>query len=1011
MPNAPHEEISTAYGILGPLSVASVPQSRGQQARVLGVLLLERGSMVTASTLAMWALGTGRTSDTAQVHVLVARLRRVMRENSLPGALTSVSSGYRFDVHDDEVDAGRFEHLAREAEHVWNHDLAGARRLVDEALALWRGDVLAGLGLAEHPAADRLEERRLASLELGFVADLGLGRRDSLPDMLDAARRLPQRERLAVIAMTGLFLAGRQTEALALYQRTRQYLAGRGIEPGFALHQAESAVFRHDVDDVLHGTLGISRSTARLTPSWATGRTVAGVGRHETHPASIPRFVNSFVGRDDLVSRVSAASTEPGLLTLVGPGGVGKTRLVCEAIGRWHAGLDRPVWFCEVAALDGGTEVAADDDGLDRLVARVVGIRLEPGRPVRDAVVENLAGRRGTLVLDSCETQVAPAAELTSRLLASCPSLTILTTSRLPLGVAGEEVTPVPPLETEGEATELYCHRAIDADPGFVLEADDTEAIARLCVRLDNLPLAIELAAARSRTAGPHELLAYLDDLTPAHLQQSEPFAGAARHRSLESTIDWSYRLLTEEQEGLLRRLAVFSSSVGIDDVAAVCDDGKGRGPLLQRLAELVERSMVATARRDGVTRYRLLDTIRAFAAGRSANLGEFEDVRRQHAVHYIHVLDDLRSQLRGPGEAAAVARLDDIWPEVRVAVAWTIAARRTDLAVRLVAGLGFEAVFRERGEIVAWADDVVRLPGGMEQPGADELLGTAALADWGYGRFDQGLHRAKQAVALHRQRATQLSPDVAAALPLHLSLRGDLDETLRVLQAHAAEAEADGQMFAHVHMLICAAMSLGFAGSPEADHVLVEAEDVAARLGCPLLQAIAAFTRAIVVLDRRAEEAVAHARRALALAHSVRATWFLSAGTNYLVAALARSAETESTLEHLRAGLERQQTGGTVQSAANSIRNTIVVLDRLGRAERAVPLIGWLAVNRPSIPGSPGMRNHPGELAQRLRNELGEVRFEELRSTGADLTLPDVIALALHEISDLGDRLGPAPT
>ncbi|MEA3213908.1 MAG: hypothetical protein QOJ19_64, partial [Acidimicrobiia bacterium] len=527
MPTMPHVDISTSYGILGPLSVASVLQSRGQQARVLGVLLLERGSIVTVSTLAMWALGTDRSSDTAQVHVLVARLRRSMRESSLSGALTSVSSGYRFEVDDDDVDAGRFERLAREAEHRRDNDLAAARRLVDEALALWRGDVLAGLDLAEHPAADRLAERRLASLELGFVTDLGLGRRDSLPDMLDAARRFPHRESLAVVAMTALFLAGRQTEALALYQRTRHYLAGRGIEPGFALHQAESAVLRHDVDDVLHDILGIRGSTGGSVRPRPTGRAVAGAGRHGTYPRSLPRFVNSFVGRHDLLRRTSAASIEPGLVTLVGPGGVGKTRLVCEAIGRWDESLDRPVWFCEVAALDAGTEVRADDDGLDRLVARVVGVRLEPGRPVQDAVAENLAGRRGTLILDSCETQLVPAAELTSRLLASCPLLTILATSRLPLGVAGEAVTPVPPLETGGEASELYCHRAIDADPGFFLEADDNDAIARLCARLDGLPLAIELAAARSRTAGPHELLAHLDDLSPAYLQQSEPFAGA----------------------------------------------------------------------------------------------------------------------------------------------------------------------------------------------------------------------------------------------------------------------------------------------------------------------------------------------------------------------------------------------------------------------------------------------------------------------------------------------------
>ena len=321
----------------------------------------------------------------------------------------------------------------------------------------------------------------------------------------------------------------------------------------------------------------------------------------------------------------------------------------------------------------------------------------------------------------------------------------------------------------------------------------------------------------------------------------------------------------------------------------------------------------------------------------------------------------------------------------------------------------GFEAVFRERGEIVGWADQVLALPAVEEQPGADELLGTAGLADWGYGRFDEGMARAERAVELHRRRGTRLTPDVAAALPLHRSLRGDVAGAVEVMRGHIAEAERDGVAFAEVHLRICEAMGLAYAGVPAADEVLVGAEILSARLGCPLLRAIAAFTRTIVVLDRRPEEAVGHARRCLELAASVSATWFLTAGTNYLVAALARSASPGDAVIHLRAGLGRQRNGGTVQSVANTIRNAVVILDRSDRAERAVPLIGWLEVNRPSIPGTPGMRDHPAALGRDLRRRLGDATYETERVRGADATTAEVIDLALDALTELTELTEPA--
>jgi hypothetical protein len=248
----------------------------------------------------------------------------------------------------------------------------------------------------------------------------------------------------------------------------------------------------------------------------------------------------------------------------------------------------------------------------------------------------------------------------------------------------------------------------------------------------------------------------------------------------------------------------------------------------------------------------------------------------------------------------------------------------------------------------------------------------------------------------------------------LHLSLRGDLVRTTEMLHRVSLEAERGGAPFAQVHTRICEAMCLGYAGSPEAEAVLLTAEDLAARLGCPLLQAIAAFTRAIVVLDHQPEEAVVHAQRCLALADSVGATWFLSAGTNYLVAALARSASPEGAIAPLRAGLERQLKGGTVQSVANTIRNTIVVMDRVGWAEPAATLIGWLDVNRPSIPGTPGMRSHPRVHSDELRQRLGQPAFEALHRAGTTLSIEAAIRTALEAVTDLSAVAhggGPAPT
>ena len=230
--------------------------------------------------------------------------------------------------------------------------------------------------------------------------------------------------------------------------------------------------------------------------------------------------------------------------------------------------------------------------------------------------------------------------------------------------------------------------------------------------------------------------------------------------------------------------------------------------------------------------------------------------------------------------------------------------------------------------------------------------------------------------------------------------MTGDLAGATAALRAHAAEARADGVTYAETHMMIIDAMSLGYSGrDEEADAAIDAADQLAARLGSRLLHTIAAFARTIVVLDRRPEEAVGHAQRTLQLAATIRATWFLGAGANYLVAALARTDDPARALDPLRHSLDRQLAGGAVQSVANAIRNTVVVLDRLGPNDEALALLGWLDVNRPSIPGTPGMREHPQTFGRRIRTSVGETVFRSAAAAGAILTAAEVIRVALDAL------------
>lgn len=672
--------------MLGPLEVRT---SDGRLVRVretrirtlLTALLVHRGRVVPVDRLvdALWG-DSPPANDVRTLRSKVSLLRRTL-EDAEPGGRTLIESrppGYLLRVDEDAVDAGRFEALLRRARTVTG-DPRGTVRLLGEAVELWRGTAF-----ADHadegfvrPEALRLEEQRLTALEEFAEARLALGEHASLADELgELVAAHPLRERLRAAHVRALYLAGRQNEALASLGEVRDRLRDDlGIDPGPELAALWQAILRQDA----------ALSPAAVSPARPRG--------------NLPAPLTDLIGRDDEVRRLDVLLASERLVTLTGAGGVGKTRLALEAAARRAGEWADGVWLVELATARTAAEV-------HEAVAAVLGLRDDPrpqARPLPGRLADALAGQELLLVLDNCEHVVEPVADLTARLLRAAPALQVLATSQEPLAIAGERLWPVAPLDLPGpdgdrpersDAVRLFAARAAAADPGFRLGADTTEAVATICRRLDGIPLALEMAAARVRVMPVADLAARLDDrfrLLTAPLR-----AVPARQRTLRATIDWSWGLLGEPEQIVLRRLAMCAGGCTLRAAEEVCGDGPvHRTDVLGLLGRLVDRSLVV--QRDG--RYRLLESVAAYGAERLAEApGEEERrTRDRHLAHYGAFAEQAAAGLRGPEQRLWLARLAAEAANVRSALAHAVRHGLADAALRLVCALAWFWFLRGR--------------------------------------------------------------------------------------------------------------------------------------------------------------------------------------------------------------------------------------------------------------------------------------------------------------------------
>jgi predicted ATPase/DNA-binding SARP family transcriptional activator len=1039
-------------GILGSFEVrsddgtlADVPGARLRA--LLIALALEPGRVVSKSTLVDWIWGEHPPADAANaLQRLASRLRKALP----PGVVEGQTGGYRLAVEPDAVDAVRFERLTDRARNEKDQRQV---RLLREALALWRGAAMQDVGLEDsgafEAAATRLEGLRLAAMEDRFEAEVDIGGGAELvPELTDVVTAHPMRERLVAALMRALVAAGRDTEALLTYERTRQALAeALGVDPSPELSDLHVALLR--------GELG---------------------RREESRKTNVRAELTSFVGRDADVTAVRELVAKHRLTTLIGPGGSGKTRLAREAARTMVGDLPDGIWLVELAASGAGSDVA--QAALTGLGLRDALLGEAPGGDPVDAFVAAVREREVLLILDNCEHLIEAAAEFADRVLGECRRLRILATSREPLGITGEALWHVEPLAVSTDAgpadlasspaVQLLRDRAGAVRGNLGLDEHTMSTMVRVCRALDGMPLAIELAAARLRTMTIEQLADRLDDRF--RLLTSGSRTALPRHRTLRAVVDWSWELLTDAERTVLRRLSVFSGGASLEAAERVCvGDTVEHDQVLELLTSLAEKSLLVTAD-DGAPRYRMLTTIKEYAADRLAEAGESDRARQAHLAYFIELAETAEPHLRRAEQLEWFARVRLDHDNVSAAMRGAIAAGDAQAAMRLSAAAGWYwwlggrraegldlliAAANVPGEV---SDDIRAMAYGMvvfyvTSGRGDEHLG----AEWihkAYRFYRQGQQRnpllefvvplerllraPEEAVTAFESLLDSVDPWVRAAARMQAGkmrflLGQGVDEAEAYLEQALAEFRALGERFGTSVALSMLASQLAMRGEfsdacdyyEQAVAVLTEVGAVEDVIEMRTQQAVVywldgdrdASAAALAAAELSAEGVTwPYAQVDLALARAALARLRgdgqdarhqLGRATTFLGDAAERAyvrAQVHDMLGYLSDDLRESRTHrvAAFEAASEAAAPPVIAQVLVGVADLAVRLDQYEQAAR-LLAASVGVRGQPDRthpdadrIEQDARRHLGEARFAEVTREGAQTSWSDLVEATL---------------
>jgi predicted ATPase/DNA-binding SARP family transcriptional activator len=976
------------FGILGPFEVAD-DQGRElvvgghRQRTVLAILLLHAGEVVSSDRLIEELWGEHAPATAAKtIQVYISKLRSALGD----GVVHTRAGGYMLDSGRADVDARRFEALVADGRGALQaSDPRHAAQSLRDALELWRGQPLADFAYEPFAQGEvaRLEEARLAALEDRIDADLALGAHAALVSELESlAREHPLRERLCGQLMLALYRAGRQAEALEVYQRARVHLAEElGLEPGPALKGLQAQILDHapalqqDVED----------------------RSVV------PHPfrQRLPSPATPTIGRDQEVRDVAVLFDASGarVVTLTGPGGVGKTRLALVVAHTVGPEFEHGVCWVELAGLTRSEDVGST-------IVRALDATSVPGESAIDTLLRYVADKQLLLVVDNFE-HVLDSARLIGDLIAGCPRLEVLATSREVLGIAAEHrydvaPMPVPPTpdeatvaEVEGTAgTALFLAAARRREQAFVIGPATAPLVAQVCGRLDGLPLAVEIAAARIGVLTVSELAARLDD---ALIGWGSGLRDAPeRQQTLEATIRWSYRLLREDERQAFLRFSVFAGGATLPAAQTVC------GASLETLEALRAKSLIRRREQpDGTTRLVMLETLRRFALEEGADGAGLEETRRRHCTYYLSLVDEFAARFGTPDEPPALHALDRDIDNIRSGLTWALAADPGQ-ALKLAGLLGDYWFTYNDPDGLEWLDAALTAAGDQAPPAARARahLRRSHQIEMRW-QLQAALDEATLALDLYREAG-----DDTGIATAHLVLAG---QTLR--QGDPAEAKANAEAARSHAEAANDAPLLGRAlaklatlprtpGRPgllqSAARLLSEAGDYR---GLSHLYSNAGW---VAITENRPKEAIDYLDLALAAADKLPArsvSKLLPLSNKGLAKLLLGNVEEAETafVEALTLCRNEAFRWGGAESLAG-LAAVLVMKDRLEQGARLLAAARAAGYPGPDPDDQAMLRRLAHDHFDDARTRLGTAAWTRLTDAGRDLAFSDAVAFALAE-------------
>lgn len=953
------------FSVLGQVGITvngrPIVLGRGHERTILAVLLAADGRFVSFEQLidALWGESPPSSAlKSLQSHV--SRLRRRLREVSdrEREIVSGVPGGYQLTLTPGQLDTHQFSDLlARAAQAQDSYETVA---LLKEADAWWHSRAFGDL--AHHPglrdtAAHWQRQRRAAAMECAQLL-VNLDRRGEAIELLRTVLADdPYNEQVHVQLMHALVAEGRRAEALAVYERLRVRLREElGIDPAPDTRGLYQQILQQD----------------RAPPT----RT------DEAGPQPIRKRRKPLFGRQRDLEQLSMLLPDATLLTLTGSGGVGKTALAERVADHTQAHWRDGVVYCPLAQI-------RDETGVGGAIMTALGLQSVTGQPVSQILVRGLGTRQILLLLDNCAHVVDTLVPLVDAILAGCPNVTVLATSRERLRLPGERVWPVYPLElpprhgsTEevlaAAAGRLFDTRAAEAEPTFRLNDDNAPKIAQLCRRLDGLPLAIELAAARIRALSPQALVDRLDQRFT--VLAGGPVYEGGRHQTLETVVKWSYDLLAPQEADLFDRLAVFAGAVGLIPIESICADRQLPAKTIAGLlGELVDKSMVTVQRDQHGTRYRLLETMREFGLRRLRNRQLDNRLQQAHARYYLGLAELEGNRTRGIAEPQAVRAITAAMDELRAAHSWAISNQDLDVALGLPGSLVNEVRFRLRDEITTWARRSLGMANAAQHPMYPRALVTSAWGATSRNECDRAVREATQArTALdHSSALAMTAADAMATAALY---EGRLEEVLRLSDLFYLVAQHSDYDLAFLEVYrILAHLYRGEAHL--ASRRISTLNGAAERSGSPTMRAFAHYCEGELHLEQDSDRATSALAAAVKIGRTVHNRLVEGVALVCLASSQGRRGDAAQALRAFKDVVVHWRTVGDHTHQLTAVRNLVALLADMNFTDEAAFLYGAVSVaDTPSF----------GVEAQRLatawhgvQTRLGQKTAQQLADQG----------------------------